>query len=160
MTPEQPGPRGPVQSNGEVFHGRPAHRLLQSAHRNTSSSRQGCVMRRREFVGLIGGAAAWPLAARAQQPRLPVIGYLSAGTGPLPNPEWRKGLSEMGFVEGHNVSVEARFAQNDYDRFPDLAADLVRRRVAVIVMLGSMPAALAAKVATATIPIEQTPSRP
>src|SRR5262249_1379754 len=102
------------------------------------------------FLG--ASAAAWPLAAGAQQP-MPVVGLISAITGPVLNPNWRKGLSEMGFVEGRNVSVEARFAQNDYDRFPDFAADPVRRRVTVIVTLGSMPAALAAKAATATIPI-------
>src|SRR5262249_12262161 len=104
-------------------------------------------MRRREFVGLLGGAAAWPLAARAQQPGRPVVGILDLGV-PEPNAPFaaafRKGLSETGFVEGRNVTFEQRVALNDFSRLPELAADLVRRRVAVIVALG-VTAALAAK---------------
>jgi putative ABC transport system substrate-binding protein len=112
-------------------------------------------MRRREFIAGLGGAAAWPLMAQAQQPGLPVIGYLSQGTpGERTRvlPYFSKGLSEMGFVDGRNVAIEFHWGQNDARRLPELAADLVRRQVAVIVAAGGS-SALAAKALTSTIPI-------
>jgi putative ABC transport system substrate-binding protein len=114
-------------------------------------------MRRRDLITLLGGAAAWPVVARAQRPLIPVIGFLNAG--PADNIYYKsltvpflQGLKEAGYVEGQNVAIEDRYAEDQMDRLPALAADLVRRRVAVIVT-ASTPPALAAKAATTTIPI-------
>jgi putative ABC transport system substrate-binding protein len=110
-------------------------------------------IRRREFITLLGGAAAWPLAARAQQPAMPVVGYLHPSRpGAYAGPEFLKGLGAVGFVEGRNVAIDYHWANGDYDLFPALAADLVRRRVSVIYAV-TTPAALAAKAATTSIPI-------
>ena len=114
-------------------------------------------MKRRDFITLISGAvAAWPLAARAQQPSIPVVGWLGATT-----PEnyksaleaFRRGLSETGFIDGNSAKIEYRWAENRYAQLPAMAADFVRRKVDVIVANGQSAAALAAKTATATIPI-------
>jgi putative ABC transport system substrate-binding protein len=114
-------------------------------------------MRRREFVTLLGGAAvAWPLAARAQQPATPVIGFLSTLSLESNTPRlaaFDRALKEFGFVDGRNVAIEYRFVQGQYDRLPAMAAELTRRQVAVIVAAGGEPSALAAKSATSTIPI-------
>ena len=109
-------------------------------------------MNRREFITLIGGAAAWPVVARAQQPALPVVGVVGGGSA-YGVAGFRKGLNEISYVEGQNVTVEYYWLEGKYDRLPSVMTDLVRRRVAVIATLGSNPAALAAKAATTTIPI-------
>jgi len=113
-------------------------------------------MKRRSFIGLAGGVAAWPLVARAQRPSVPVVGFLGATS-----PEgyatfvkgFQQGLKEAGFVDGDNVTIVYRWAEGQYDRLPGLAADLVSQRVSVIVATGGLPASLAAKQATETIPI-------
>jgi putative tryptophan/tyrosine transport system substrate-binding protein len=114
-------------------------------------------MRRRELITLIGGVvAAWPLASRAQQPAIPVIGYLSGATFEMMHDyvaAFHRSLADEGFADGRNVGIEYRWAEGHNDRLPVLAADLVHRRVAVIAVGGSTPASLAAKAATQTIPI-------
>ena len=113
-------------------------------------------MKRREFITFLGGATVWPLTARAQQPSMPVIGYLGAGSPEASTnlvASFRKGLSEVGYVEGRNVAIEFRWAHNENERLPDLAADLVRRGVQVIVTQVTTLAASVAKAATTSIPV-------
>jgi putative ABC transport system substrate-binding protein len=114
-------------------------------------------MKRRQFITLIGGAAAvWPLTVRAQQPAIPVLGFLHSGLAE-PNAifvtAFRRGLNETGFVEGRNLAIEFRWAEQHYDRLPGMVTDLIGRKVAVIVAAGGDPAAVAAKAGTSTIPI-------
>jgi putative tryptophan/tyrosine transport system substrate-binding protein len=114
-------------------------------------------MRRREFLGAIGAsAAAWPLAARAQQPAMPIVGIINAGfpeTSVLRVTAFRQGLGELGYAEGQNVTIEYRWAEGRYDRYPEIVADLIRRKASVIATGASGPAAFAAKAATTSIPI-------
>jgi putative ABC transport system substrate-binding protein len=113
-------------------------------------------MRRRDFITLFGAAMAWPLAARAQQPTMPVVGYIATGSRESEALRLRffhEGLTDSGYVEGQNLGMEYRWANHQYDRLPELAADLVHRQVAVIATSGGPASALAAKAATTTIPI-------
>jgi putative ABC transport system substrate-binding protein len=118
--------------------------------------------KRRQFLMLLGGAAAWPLAARAPQAAIPVIGFLGSAS-PESYTEriqaFRQSLHETGYVEGRNVTIEYRWAHDRYERFPELAAELVRRNVAAIVTAGTTSAALAAKKATDTIRVQHRGSR-
>jgi putative ABC transport system substrate-binding protein len=115
------------------------------------------MIRRREFIAGLGSAAAWPVVARAQQPAMPMIGWLSERTAAADAlavlPAFRRALNAQGYVEGRNVTIEYRYAEARLDRLPALAADLVRRRAAVIVTVGGVPAARAVQAVSATIPI-------
>lgn len=110
-------------------------------------------MQRRDFIGIAAGLAAWPLTANAQKPAIPVIGFLESGNATAPPVAFLAGLKELGFVEGQNVTIEYRRADAQFDRLPAFAADLVGRQVALIVASGAIPAPLAARAATTTIPI-------
>src|SRR6516162_10760206 len=111
------------------------------------------MMRRREFIAGLGYAAAWPVVARAQQAAMPVIGLLQMGApSSWDFTRFRQGLKDMGYLEGQNLAIEFRWADNDLDRLPGLAADLVHRQVRAIVAFGGLPAVRAAKAVTNTIP--------
>jgi putative ABC transport system substrate-binding protein len=134
---------------------RPSH-ILQRHQAGEGFGMKRTRLRRREFVTLLGGFAAWPLAARAQPPAMPVIGFLSslaAADKRRVLAPFSEGLNDNGFAEGRNVAIEYRFAEARYERLPELASELVRRQVSVIAAISGTPAALAAKAATASLPI-------
>jgi putative ABC transport system substrate-binding protein len=113
-------------------------------------------MKRRDFITLLGGAVTWPIAARAQQPAMPVIGYLDSGSPEASQgilPSLRRGLADTGYIAGKTITIEARWANCQVERLPALAKDLVDRRVDIIVAAGAIGSARAAKAATSTIPI-------
>src|SRR5262249_35631534 len=124
--------------------------------RPACGGRRGDRVKRREFISLLGGAAGWPLAARAQQPTIPVVGFMhSASPGPYEPyvAGFRQGLTELGYVEGRNLPLDYRWAEGHFERLPSLATALVQRGVSVIVAAGGNVSVLAARAATSTIPI-------
>jgi putative ABC transport system substrate-binding protein len=113
-------------------------------------------MRRREFIAGLGGASVWPLAARAQQQRLPIIGHLHPSTAQTVRERldaFHRGLADQGYVEGRNLAIEYRWAEGHIERLPELAADLLHRPISVLAATGGTPAALAAAAATKTVPV-------